>query len=530
MAKLLIVDDEKTTRESLTEYIPWHTLKVTSVKVARNGVEALVLANGDPPDVLLTDVRMPKLDGIELATKIRNLYPSCKIIFLSGYADKDYLKKAIHLQAISYIEKPIDPEEVKKVVRSAVSLYEEECRRKEEQERTKRSLNEMLKLIRTDLARELVKTNMSIPQLRETFGAALPSFSPYQCFTAATVLINWKANLTDGEKESLKTRLLSTCSGCQPFDRPSSFVGFDDNERIIIVVARKTMKAFTNHCAAYRRLLDKLAESAAGSCTASIGIGVPVNGVQNIASSYASAVQSAGLQFYRGPGQLFFPAPPRCETFSVDAQGFTRFADILKDDDHEQAIQFIKEISGRAATLESTNIDSVRNVFFNLFLIIFEVAWNKKIINPFGDREKTYIWQEIREQATLSQLNEFIQSNLQGILAVSWQNADLPRRILEVQRYIRKNYSDANLSLQTIADHAGLSRTYLSALFKNCSGTNINDCITRFRIEKAMEILKEGRKKSYEVASAVGYHDANYFSTLFKKHVGCSPTEYRDRR
>ncbi len=136
---------------------------------------------------------------------------------------------------------------------------------------------------------------MSISRLRETFGAAFPDFSPEQCFSAATVLINWKGILPGGEKESLKRRLLATCSGCPPFDLPSSFAGFDDNERIIMIAARKTVKAFTNRCAAYRRLLDRLSESGAGGCTVTIGIGAPVTGVQNIASSYASAVQSAGL-------------------------------------------------------------------------------------------------------------------------------------------------------------------------------------------------------------------------------------------
>ena len=112
MIKLIIVDDERVTRESLRDYIPWAELGIESVLTARNGTEALTLFESNRPNIVLTDIRMPKMDGIQLAERLREIEPRCKIVFLSGYADKEYLKRAIQLQATSYVEKPIDREDL----------------------------------------------------------------------------------------------------------------------------------------------------------------------------------------------------------------------------------------------------------------------------------------------------------------------------------------------------------------------------------------------------------------------------------
>ena len=132
MIKLLIVDDEKMTRDSLQEFIPWNELGIDIVAVAKNGIEALKIAKKLCPDIMLCDVRMPKMDGVKLAEEIRILFPSCRIIFLSAYADKEYLKAAINLKALRYIEKPISSKEIEEVVREAVSVHLEETRREAE--------------------------------------------------------------------------------------------------------------------------------------------------------------------------------------------------------------------------------------------------------------------------------------------------------------------------------------------------------------------------------------------------------------
>ena len=120
MINLLIVDDEIFTLEVLVDILPLKTLGITNTKQAFDGVNALEIVKDFKPDILLTDVKMPRMNGIDLAFEIRKLYPDCSIIFMSGYSDKEYLKSAIQLKAITYVEKPIELEELEIAIKNAI--------------------------------------------------------------------------------------------------------------------------------------------------------------------------------------------------------------------------------------------------------------------------------------------------------------------------------------------------------------------------------------------------------------------------
>ena len=123
--KLLIADDEKLTREGIISSIDWKSLGISEIYQVDDGIHGLELAKDVHPDIVLSDVRMPRLDGIEMASRLRELFPNINIIFMSGYSDKEYLKAAIKLKAISYVEKPIDPEEIREAVLEALKNKQE---------------------------------------------------------------------------------------------------------------------------------------------------------------------------------------------------------------------------------------------------------------------------------------------------------------------------------------------------------------------------------------------------------------------
>ena len=125
---VLVVDDEKMPREILKNYLPWEELRVDRVEEAEDGQQALELARQHRPDIVISDVKMPRMNGLELAAKIRELWPDCQFVFLSGYTDKEYLKGAIKLKAASYVEKPIDLDEVAGVLREVTGELESRAR------------------------------------------------------------------------------------------------------------------------------------------------------------------------------------------------------------------------------------------------------------------------------------------------------------------------------------------------------------------------------------------------------------------
>ena len=126
--RLLIVDDERITRNVLLNHIPWSEIGITKIETAGDGREALEIAKGFKPNIVLSDIRMPKMNGLELARCLKAEQEDCRIIFLSAYSDREYLKEAIQLRAVSYVEKPIKPDEIKEVVKSAVEEIKKQQR------------------------------------------------------------------------------------------------------------------------------------------------------------------------------------------------------------------------------------------------------------------------------------------------------------------------------------------------------------------------------------------------------------------
>ena len=502
----MIVDDERMTRESLAKYVAWSTVNIGSVRTARNGIEALAIADRAPPEILLTDVRMPKMDGLELAERVKSLNPLCKIVFLSGYADKEYLKKAIHLQAISYVEKPVNLDEVKEAVHMAVAAFEREAgeRRRSREERA---------VEREEITRRLVTGDGEARSL-------LDSFEPHTSFTVGALRIEWSAPHAGGERAKWRHRVLLACGEYAPFNLSTSLLGFVEPDVMAIVVAKRISQSPPGIANAYEGLLGVLGGLAEGAFTVSIGIGAPVRGLEALPTAWASARESLGLHFYREKEQVFFPLKGRTDRLTVRREDFTRFRESLRDNDIERAMALVHEIELAARRVQAIDVDSVRDAFFTLYLIIVETLGNRS--------EKTYIWQEIQERGTLSALTRFILHRLWTAFGEPAARGKLSRKIREIQRFVRDNYMYAGLTLGVIAEHSGLSRTYVSSLYKAATGQNVNEYLTALRIEKAKELLLDGHKKTHEVALSVGYRDASYFSALFKKRVGRSPSAYRE--
>ena len=251
-----------------------------------------------------------------------------------------------------------------------------------------------------------------------------------------------------------------------------------------------------------------------------IGVGSPVRGLDALPSAYASARESLDLRFYQEKERVFFPVAERPEKLAVAPEDFDRFRESLRSGDIERAVAVVREIERAARRLRATDMDSVRDAFFTLYLMVYEALGSK--------REKTYVWQEIQARGTLTALARFILHHLWTAFGEPAEAGMQSRRIREIQRFVRDNYMSAALTLRAIAEHSGLSRTYVSSLYKAATGQNVNEYLTDLRIQKAKELLLDGHRKTSEVALSVGYRDANYFSALFKKRVGRSPSAYRE--
>lgn len=529
MIKLLIVDDEENTRDGLREYMPWKKLGVDVVETAKNGLDALKIANKMEPDILLTDVKMPKMDGIELASRIRELFPECNIIFLSAYADKEYLKQAIQLKATSYIEKPVITKEIKSIILDTVLQCKNNTKKKAETIELMNSINESIPLVCQKVALELVKDHADVSMLSEKFHDVFSHFPFDGSYITAYISINWKSMLDNKTRDSIKQSILEFFSKSNCFNYPICLAGFNNVENIVLIVRvnDETYVNYTNN--SFKQLLDKLMEISNGKVDFSIGMGLCVTNIGQISKSFHAAASASNMQFYEGANKVFNHSQISSNHFKIENDFYDFFRNCLDSDRKDEASELVKKLTYDAGILKDNNIDSIKNIYFNLILIIYKIAMDRGFIDIFSENEKKYTWQEIDKITFLSELSEYILSNIDAIFSRMEEKDAISRKTYEIMKYIRENYSNKELSIHSIARHSYLTPTYLCAFFKKNAGKTLNEYITEIRMEKAKELLKDSRLKLYEVANRVGLSGANYFSTLFKKYTGYIPSEFREK-
>ncbi|NLV35537.1 MAG: response regulator [Clostridiaceae bacterium] len=528
MLKVIIADDEITTRESLKEYVRWDAFGIDDVRTAKDGLDALRLAEQTSPDILITDVRMPKMDGIVLATRIRELYPDCRIIFISGYSDKEYLKSAIHLKAVSYIEKPIDLEEVESVVGRAVDAWREDERRRTDAEQLKSSVTQSRPYIRQEIVLDLIKGNTDKKALIRKFDDSFLTTTQAGSVAAGSVKLNWKPDVDVKQQSDLRHGILELFCDGELFDQSAIIAGITPEDNVALIFSNPAVKSLGSSDLP-RTILERLNDLSKGYFSASIGIGPRVIGIADVAESYSLALSAQNMQFYSGSNRIYYYNSYDERRYIPKKNLFSDFQSLLKKDNMEGALELVRKLTQNVRRTADQQIDHIKNIYFNLLLLIFEAARDRNLIDPVDEAEKTYIWQEINNIQSLEECSEYIASNLSAVFSKFDNTDSVSRKIYEISKYIKENYSDKNLSIQMIADNVHFSQTYLCSFYKKSTGSTLNEYITQVRIEKAKELLQDGSIKLYEVAVSIGFTDPNYFSTLFKKIVGCSPSEYRGK-
>lgn len=514
--KVLLVDDEPLTSDSLERYIDWAELGVTRVKTASNGLEALELLPDYLPDIIVSDVRMPRMNGIEFATNARERYPDVKIIFLSGYSDKEYLKSAIRLRAVSYVEKPVKLEELTAAIRESVSQRASES--------ASRTLTRSV--VRQRLLAKLMRENKPSSELRLDFGEHFPAFLDGTVRAMAihlTVNGSVDPELAEATRSEIADRLAELAG--EPDDSERLFGLFEPDMLLYMQKAELSNAERIKETA--RNLLYSLGRAYGDRFAFSIGIGHPLPAK----SACLSAIAAARSRFYFGTGLVFSepPADEPADSAALLESFFSDFRGLLRFDKEEETVAAIDRLTSRIRESRFPDVNRVTNVYYRLLASLREFAVEKGASAADPDQRDTFIWQEIGGLPTLDALRDYVVGDVRAVFSRLKELSVVNARIAAVVRYIREHYADKELTTRSIAENTYLSQNYMCALFKKETGKTVNEFITEIRLERAKELLKDPRVKLYEIAFAIGFTDANYFSSMFKKATGLSPSQYRER-
>ncbi len=529
MIKLLIVDDEAVIRKGLQTSIDWDLYGIRIVGEAKNGQEALEKALALQPEIILTDIRMPIMDGLAFAKAAHEKLPSAKIIILSGYDDFDYAQQALRLGAADYLLKPFGAEELLDLI---LQLKEKICAEQQQLEQALHTQN-IVQKNRSFLQAELIQALLeaAYADRAHIFEKArlidLNLSGPfYQVFVFniddQEIIL---ANLPHKEADFIKSSLLNIASevlqqywnGTFCTSEPDYFVGLvnlNDGSGLPLLEVCREIKGTV-----YKYL----------KLTITIGIGACCSGIERIPDSYQGALRALRQKVYQGKNTVIHikdvpPASPLI-TFANPAHEEKELLKALKTPD-EKRITELLAAAFTAFKQKQAPLEEVKNYCIKLaYLSIYTLEAMGIQIERLDAEINLYI--QVKKYETMADLeqwlNEFLQKLIQNLS--TYQVQKYKQIIKNAIDYIQEHYHES-ITLKTLADLVYVSPNYLSRIFKEETGENFVEWLNKFRIEKAKELLKDYRIKTYEIAERVGYSDYKYFSYNFKKYTGKSTRQY----
>ena len=515
--KLLLVDDEKHTRDGILNIIHWGQLGITEVFPAEDGIQGLKIAKNTLPDIILTDVRMPRMDGITMSESIREFLPSCCIIFMSGYAEKEYLKSAIRLSAINYIEKPFSPKELE----STLLLAIEKC---ELQQKQSHSLSLGVPALKHQITLDLLRPvhpNV-IQALSDSIHLVYPSFVEEGRWTTFLIsLFRDSVPVLENIKSLLENKL-SLLPGLQ------YFIG-QKNDNILVVhigvIAASEASSPEAEPSNIGFLLQDILKS---SCHFLLSVGQTVPDCYQLYLSYQTA--SICLQrsfFHKSDTMLFYN--DHCDTtaYPLTSLQISSFEKSLKAYDKSAAIRWVNAMCEEISQHDCTLVSSVKDFFIQAALCLYDADVLRKHHAFSGSDTPETIRDTIWNMAFLAELEAYLCEKLEQFFDIQEEQYQQNPVAYQIRQYVEEHYAEEELSLTVLSEHFNISESYLCVLYKKTFDITINQYIINLRMEKAREYLSESNRKVKDIAALVGYRDCNYFIRLFKKTYHITPSDFR---
>lgn len=516
--KLLIVDDEKLTREGLLSSIDWKSLGITQVFQADDGLNGLHTAQAEKPDIILCDVRMPRMDGIKMVERLEGLLPDATVIFMSGYSDKEYLKAAIKLKAVNYVEKPLNPDEIREAVVEAKERVQQRLRTR--QSEAVLSL-ETVSALALALTRPYREQKESITGMAEELSLPLAAGT---CFTA--YLVKLRGTTTD--MESMDALRQSLEGFLKQIRLQALYVFKQDRYHVFHLFgpgepSKQAFSELDRHLTALYQPYGPFL----------IARGETVSGISRAYQSYASAVTLMQSGFFFDCGKVLC-APVRDsegrDTAPELPENLTAaFEECLTNLDQVNCGRLLEQVFSACYQRRDLFSHWAKDLYYKLFMALQESRQKLRLPSEAGRGVPQSVMEYLEECFTFRELHDTLIAGTAAFFEDARSHAPEDSTIFLIKEYIAKHYSDETLSVREISEHVFLSASYVCTYFKNETGQTLNQYLTDYRIEKAKQLLSDPRYQIADISDKVGYSNGNYFGKSFKKLVGLSPSEYREK-
>lgn len=521
MIKALLVEDEAITRKGLLKHMPWIQLGIDEIRSGEDAETAMKISEEYKPDIIISDIKMRGIDGIDMCRFLKEQLPDCQIIFISSYSQKEYLKAAIELEAIQYVEKPIDLKELSDAVCKAVERHKKICEQQNMQVNYETSVSHMKNETFFTLLRK--RNNRNCETILNMAG-----LWNERCNGFRICIIKW-ADLS-AEPECFKEWYLRTTDLCKEKKGLYVHADFWDNTSLIIYLATEgTQLEDRGPILTSMRMLANRQDK---EHLHFLAIGKFCSNPSELVCSYQSALRAAQCLAFKGYGTSACYLEDYEEwqgEWEAEEEKALRVA--IQKKDLQMVIQAVNGMFDQLIKRRVALNSFVRN---SCLMIYNDIHVEEKSKLRIGHKStmprKEYIY--IIEQATTL---EEIREVLLRYIRRTFDNNHMECRcgnpiIKQVITYMHGHYHERGLNINRLAEEVFLTPTYLSSLFKQDTGLTINQYLTKIRVEYAKVFLMEPNLKLYHVADKVGYEDAAYFARIFKNLTGMTPSEYKEKK
>lgn len=534
MLKIFLVDDEFAVREAIKNNIDWTAYGYKFCGEAGDGELALPMIQKCKPDIVITDINMPFMDGLTLSRRIKKELPDTEVIILTGCEEFKYAKEAIKIGVSQYLLKSIDGEELLREINSLAEKIKEKMIEQEIKEKYKKEIGENIQKERKKLFEDLVtgsKTAAELLELADKLKIDLSSLW-YNIVLIKTQPLN-------ESYEEYTDSLIEIEQKLQTQDENIHPLIFDRNlEGKALLFQADTKEELICRQNKYLRMMKEILREY-NHIRYFGGTGMPVNRLGEVPLSFEQASRAFTYR-YLVPDSLIVNYSEIKQEVYLEKGAFdirninpkqmdrSKIYEFLKVGDRKEAIYFVEEFF---KNLGNQAMESVifrqyiaMDIYFCVIDFIEDLKLEREEIRPVNITFKEL---ETRE-GTKAYIIEIIEKALElREKAASDRYADITN---EVMRYIEAHYENEELSLNLLANHVKFSPNHLSTIFSQQTGQSFIKYLTDFRMNKAKELLCCTGKRSSEISIEVGYKDPHYFSYLFKKTQGMTPTQYRGIR
>lgn len=510
--KVFFVEDEIVTREGIRDKVDWRGNGFEFCGEAPDGEIALPLLQTVQPDVLITDIKMPFMDGLELSRLVHERMPATKIVILSGHDEFEYAQEAIKLGVTDYLLKLVTVHDLHRTLQQLATELDHEhqaqqdlCRLRSQVEETRANLRQRLLL---DLVVGAASSAQAIEQAEE-LGIDL--------LARAYLVIVVKIELSDPSIPFDYHHYARTCNALSRLVEhdPKVLLIKKDLEEIVLILKGESDKALVVQHARLRGLIEQQASRM--GCQLTLSSGTPKRRLTDICASFVEALASfQNTTPHNGNGVA------KAELLKINKSAVESYLKCgVKEDLDEFFDTFIWPLGETVLQSAIVRHYILMDVVLTTAQFVSELGGNSDQVIPDLDLiEDIRIIEQIRRQVQAILLAALTFRDGQ----VSSQNAAM---IQQARAYIDSHYADTNLSLTQVAGQANLSPSYFCTVFSQEIGKTFKEYLTEIRVQRARELLRTTALKSFEIAEQIGYSDAHYFSYVFRKNVGQSPTEYR---